>query len=93
VHTTDRGRRGLDSAGFDAYESAIRKARRSGIVTGLPDAYGLGRIIGDYRRLALYGPDFLIEQKIPEKDELDERHSTEEVIRLREEPSEQTRSL
>jgi formate C-acetyltransferase len=78
---------------FDAYTSAIRKARSSGIVTGLPDAYGRGRIIGDYRRLALYGLDYLVEQKLAEKQELDERHSTEDVIRLREELSEQARSL
>jgi formate C-acetyltransferase len=78
---------------FDAYTPAIRRARASSIVTGLPDAYGRGRIIGDYRRVALYGVDFLIEDKKREKAELDERHSTEEVIRLREELSEQTRSL
>jgi formate C-acetyltransferase len=78
---------------FDAYTPAIRKARASSIVTGLPDAYGRGRIIGDYRRVALYGVDFLIEDKQREKAELDERHSTEEVIRLREELSEQIRSL
>jgi len=78
---------------FDAYTPAIRKARASSIVTGLPDAYGRGRIIGDYRRVALYGVDFLIEDKQQEKAELDERHSTEEVIRLREELSEQIRSL
>jgi formate C-acetyltransferase len=78
---------------FDAYTPAIRKARASSIVTGLPDAYGRGRIIGDYRRVALYGVDFLIEDKEREKAELDERHSTEEVIRLREELAEQIRSL
>jgi formate C-acetyltransferase len=78
---------------FDAYTPNIRKARASSIVTGLPDAYGRGRIIGDYRRVALYGVDFLIEDKEREKAELDERHSTEEVIRLREELSEQIRSL
>jgi formate C-acetyltransferase len=78
---------------FDAYTEAIRKARSSSIVTGLPDAYGRGRIIGDYRRVALYGVDFLLEDKRREKDELDDRHSTEEVIRLREELSEQIRSL
>lgn len=78
---------------FDAYTSAIRKARSSGIITGLPDAYGRGRIIGDYRRPALYGLDFLIEQKQAEHTELDEHHSTEDVIRLREELSEQMRSL
>jgi formate C-acetyltransferase len=78
---------------FDAYTADIRKCRKSGIVTGLPDAYGRGRIIGDYRRLALYGLDFLIEQKQQERAELDERHSTEEVIRLREELAEQLKSL
>jgi formate C-acetyltransferase len=78
---------------FDAYTAAIRKARSSSIVTGLPDAYGRGRIIGDYRRVALYGVDFLLEDKEREKAELDDRHSTEEVIRLREELAEQIRSL
>jgi formate C-acetyltransferase len=78
---------------FDAYTPAIRAARSSGIVTGLPDAYGRGRIIGDYRRVALYGVDFLIADKKREKEELDNRHSTEDVIRLREELSEQNRSL
>jgi formate C-acetyltransferase len=78
---------------FDAYTPDIRRARSSGVVTGLPDAYGRGRIIGDYRRVALYGVDFLIADKQREKQELDDRHSTEEVIRLREELAEQIRSL
>ncbi|RDI99554.1 formate C-acetyltransferase [Dyella solisilvae] len=78
---------------FDAYTPDIRKARSSGVVTGLPDAYGRGRIIGDYRRVALYGVDFLMSDKEREKHELDDRHSTEEVIRLREELAEQLRSL
>ena len=78
---------------FDAYTAQIRKARSSGIVTGLPDAYGRGRIIGDYRRVALYGVDFLVADKQREKAEIDDRHSTEEVIRLREELAEQIRSL
>jgi len=78
---------------FDAYTADIKAARSSGIVTGLPDAYGRGRIIGDYRRVALYGVDFLIQDKQREKKELDDRHSTEDVIRLREELAEQIRSL
>jgi formate C-acetyltransferase len=78
---------------FDAYTPDIRKARSSGIVTGLPDAYGRGRIIGDYRRVALYGVDFLVADKEREKAELDNRLSTEDVIRLREELAEQIRSL
>ncbi len=78
---------------FDAYTGEIRKARSSHIITGLPDAYGRGRIIGDYRRVALYGLDFLITEKQREKRELDERFSTEDVIRLREELADQIRSL
>jgi formate C-acetyltransferase len=78
---------------FDAYTPEIRKCRSTGVVTGLPDAYGRGRIIGDYRRPALYGLDFLIEEKLRERMELDERHSTEEIIRLREELAEQLKSL
>lgn len=78
---------------FDAYTADIRKARSSHIVTGLPDAYGRGRIIGDYRRLALYGLERLIEAKQEERAELDDRHSTEELIRLREELAEQIKSL
>ena len=78
---------------FDAYTEQIRKCRRSGIITGLPDAYGRGRIIGDYRRLALYGLDFLIADKKREKAEIDGRWSTEDVLRLREELATQIRSL
>lgn len=78
---------------FDAYTADIRRARSSGIVTGLPDAYGRGRIIGDYRRVALYGVDYLVKDKQREKTELDDRHSSEEVIRVREELAEQIRSL
>lgn len=78
---------------FDAYTEQVRKCRKSGIITGLPDAYGRGRIIGDYRRLPLYGLDFLIQQKIKEKQEIDTRWSTEDILRLREELSSQIRSL
>lgn len=78
---------------FDAYTDEIRDCRKSGIITGLPDAYGRGRIIGDYRRLALYGLDFLIRDKEEERAEVDLRHATEEVIRLREELAEQIKSL
>jgi formate C-acetyltransferase len=82
-----------NDAVFDAYTPEIRKARRAHVVTGLPDSYGRGRIIGDYRRVALYGVDFLIVDKKREKGELDDRHATEDVIRLREELAEQIRSL
>jgi formate C-acetyltransferase len=78
---------------FDAYTPAIRAARRSGLITGLPDAYGRGRIIGDYRRVPLYGVDRLIEAKRAERAEIDERFGTEEVIRAREELAEQIRAL
>jgi len=78
---------------FDAYTSAIRNARSSHILTGLPDAYGRGRIIGDYRRVALYGVNRLIQQKEAEKAALDNAMSTEEIIRDREELSEQLRAL
>ncbi len=78
---------------FDAYTPEIMAARRSGIVTGLPDAYGRGRIIGDYRRVTLYGVDRLLERKRQEKAGLDLLHSSDEVIRDREELSEQIRAL
>ena len=78
---------------FDAYPANVRKARSAHIVTGLPDAYGRGRIIGDYRRVALYGVDYLIAQKKEEKLALDDLRSVETVIRDREELSEQIRAL
>ena len=78
---------------FDAYTPAIRAARSSHIVTGLPDAYGRGRIIGDYRRVALYGIDQLITAKKAELATLDDRLSSEAIIRDREELNEQLRAL
>ncbi len=78
---------------FDAYTPAIMAARSSHVVTGLPDAYGRGRIIGDYRRVALYGVDRLVAAKKAEKASLDDRLSSDAVIRDREELSEQIRAL
>ncbi|MDY6940604.1 MAG: formate C-acetyltransferase [Cyanobacteriota bacterium] len=78
---------------FDAYTSEMRRARKSGIITGLPDAYGRGRIIGDYRRIALYGIDRLIEDKKAQLSSLELDCIDEEIIRLREEISEQIRAL
>jgi len=78
---------------FDAYTPEIMKCRKSGIVTGLPDAYGRGRIIGDYRRVALYGVDRLLEVKHEERAQMDDMWPTDEVIRVREELAEQTRAL
>ncbi|ERJ12566.1 formate C-acetyltransferase [Haloplasma contractile] len=77
---------------FDAYTKDMRLARKAGIITGLPDAYGRGRIIGDYRRIALYGIDFLIEDKKEQKETFSGA-MTEDVIRLREEISEQINAL
>lgn len=77
---------------FDAYPQRVRAARSAGLLTGLPDAYGRGRIVGDYRRVALYGVDFLIEAKQEDLRNAD-GPMTEERIRLREEISEQIRAL
>jgi formate C-acetyltransferase len=78
---------------FDAYTPEIMKCRKYGIITGLPDAYGRGRIIGDYRRVALYGVDRLIETKRAERVQLDDMWPTDEVIREREEMADQVRAL
>jgi formate C-acetyltransferase len=78
---------------FDAYTPEIMNCRRSGIITGLPDAYGRGRIIGDYRRVALYGVDRLLEVKGEERAQIDDMWPTDEIIRQREELSEQIRAL
>lgn len=78
---------------FDAYTSQMRKARTVGLLTGLPDAYGRGRIIGDYRRVALYGIDRLREDKLNEYKKLESELASEDIIRLREELSEQYRAL
>ncbi len=77
---------------FDAYTTEMRLARKVGLLTGLPDAYGRGRIIGDYRRIALYGIDYLMEQKKKDHDNL-LGSMTDELIRLREEVTEQYNAL
>ena len=78
---------------FDAYTPEMRKARHNKIITGLPDTYGRGRIVGDYRRVALYGIDYLMEQKKHDFDNCGDKTMTDDVIRLREELSEQYRAL
>ena len=77
---------------FDVYDDEIRRCRSNHIITGLPDAYGRGRIIGDYRRVALYGVDFLIEDKKIQKDSFGDIY-TDDVIRGKEEIAEQIRAL
>ncbi|KJK17218.1 formate acetyltransferase [Burkholderiaceae bacterium 16] len=78
---------------FDVYTPEILACRKSHIITGLPDAYGRGRIIGDYRRVALYGAARLLEGKAAERAQIDGMWPTDDVIRLREELAEQTRAL
>jgi formate C-acetyltransferase len=93
VEAFTKYRKTHNEAVFDAYTADVRRCRSSHILTGLPDAYGRGRIIGDYRRVALYGISRLIERKQEEKRSLDSAMSSDEIIRDREELSEQTRAL
>jgi len=93
VEVFSKYRKTHNDAVFDAYTADIRRCRSSHILTGLPDAYGRGRIIGDYRRVALYGVSRLIERKQQEKLSLDAAMSTDDIIRDREELSEQIRAL
>ena len=93
VETFTKYRKTHNEGVFDAYTADVRRCRSSHILTGLPDAYGRGRIIGDYRRVALYGVARLIERKQEEKQSLDSAMSTDEIIRDREELSEQIRAL
>ena len=93
VDTFTKYRKTHNDAVFDAYTADIRRCRSSHILTGLPDAYGRGRIIGDYRRVTLYGVQRLIERKQEEKSSLDASPSSEGIIRDREELAEQIRAL
>src|SRR4051795_1684041 len=93
VEAFSKYRKTHNEAVFDAYTADIRKCRSSHIMTGLPDAYGRGRIIGDYRRVALYGVDRLLEVKHEERAQIDDMWPTDEIIRSREELSEQMRAL
>lgn len=82
-----------NQAVFEAYTPEMKKARHTHIVTGLPDTYGRGRIVGDYRRVALYGIDFLVEQKELDKSNVGDGVMTDDVIRLREEVARQINAL
>lgn len=88
-----RYRKTHNDAVFDIYTPRIRAARSSHIITGLPDAYGRGRIIGDYRRVALYGVDYLIEEKLASRDSVADAGFSEHWARFREEHSEQIKAL
>ena len=78
---------------FDAYTPEMKLVRHNHILTGLPDTYGRGRIVGDYRRVALYGIDFLIQEKLNDLENMGDHEMIDEVIRLREEVSMQIRAL
>src|SRR5947209_806193 len=93
VEAFTKYRKTHNDAVFDAYTADVKRCRSSHVLTGLPDAYGRGRIIGDYRRVALYGVSRLIEEKQEEKSGLDSAMSTDGIIRDREELSEQIRAL
>jgi formate C-acetyltransferase len=93
VEAFTKYRKTHNDAVFDAYTEDIRRCRSAHVLTGLPDAYGRGRIIGDYRRVTLYGVARLVERKKQEKDGLDAAMSTDAIIRDREELSEQIRAL
>ncbi|MFD1066963.1 formate C-acetyltransferase [Oceanobacillus locisalsi] len=93
VHTFTEHRKTHNQGVFDAYTPEMLKARKAGIITGLPDAYGRGRIIGDYRRVALYGVDDLILAKKKDLSLIGNGTMTEDIIREREETSDQIRSL
>jgi formate C-acetyltransferase len=93
AETFTKYRKTHNDAVLDAYTHDVRQCRRARLLAGLPDAYGRGRIVGDYRRVALYGVQRLIERKEEEKRTLESAVSTDEVIREREELSEQIRAL
>ncbi|HET7218861.1 MAG TPA: formate C-acetyltransferase [Vicinamibacterales bacterium] len=93
VEAFTKYRKTHNDAVFDAYTADVRRCRSAHVLTGLPDAYGRGRIIGDYRRVALYGVNRLLERKQEEKRSLDALMSTDDVIRDREELAEQIRAL
>src|SRR6201999_1511218 len=94
VHETfTRYRKTHNDGVFDAYTPEIMKCRKSGIITGLPDSYGRGRIIGDYRRVALYGVTRLLEAKHVERAQVNDMWPTDDIIRQREELAEQIRAL
>ncbi len=92
-HAFTNYRKSHNDGVFDVYTPEIMRCRRSHVITGLPDAYGRGRIIGDYRRVALYGVDRLLAAKQAERAQLDDMWASEDVIRLREELAEQMRAL